>query len=300
MNTFYHQHRIFTHLQLLTFINPQARFEIETRHFDLLARQQLLHLTVEIGQIKRIKRLKVIIAGFIFRRIFPIQEIIVERDTDRMNQIRYQLYFQTFTESRFPRRRRTGDQHNTNPVLVTPGYLFRNLCHLLFLHRFGYHDQFRCMTVFDGTVQIAHIIQVQCPLQSQMLFISFKHLVLFNGRFQLQRIPSFRDLEQHAVKIRNDIEQLDITGGRRQTAVKEIHIAIQLVVRSVRHTRRFDQACLIVHAPFTEKNGCIHSPDRFMLKRQVGIDNFTHALLYLVDRLRIYLLSVMDHTVVTF
>lgn len=58
-----------------------------------------------------------------------------------------------------------------------------------------------------------------------MLFISLEHLILRDSRLQFQRITSLRYLKQHPVEIRNDIEQLDITGGRRQTAIKEIDIA---------------------------------------------------------------------------
>ena len=132
-----------------------------------------------------------------------------------------------------------------------------------------------------------------------MLLVSLEHLVLFDRRFQFQRIASFRYLEQHPVKIRNDIEQLDITSRRSQATIKEIDIAIQLVVRSIRHTGGFNQACLIIHPAFTKKDGSIHCPYRFMQERQIGIDNFTHTLLYLVDRFYVDLLSVMDHAVVT-
>ena len=300
MDTFNHQDRIFTHLQFLTFIDTFTRTEIKSRHFYFFPRQQILHLAVIIRQIEGIKRLEIIIARLVFRRIFPIEEIIIERNSHRMDQIRYQLDFQTLAESCLSGRRRSRDQNNTDTFFISLRNLFRNLSNLFFLHCFRNHYNFGSMPLLDSPVQIAHIIQIQCALQSQMLFISLEHLILRDSRLQFQRITSLRYLEQHPVEIRNDIEQLDITGGRRQAAIKEIDIAIQLIIRSARHPGSLDQTRLVIHSPFTEKDSRIHRPDCFMQERHIGIDNFTHTLLDLVDCFKIDLFAIMDYTVVSF
>ena len=51
------------------------------------------------------------------------------------------------------------------------------------------------MALFNRTVQIAYIIQIQCTLQGKVLLISLEHLILLDSRFQFQRIASFGYLE---------------------------------------------------------------------------------------------------------
>ena len=107
MDAFYYQNRILLHLQFLTLIDTLTGSKIESRQINFLPGQQILQLTVKIRKIKGIERLEIIIAGFIFRRIFPVQKIVVERYTYRVDQVCDQLDFQAFAESGFPGRRRT-------------------------------------------------------------------------------------------------------------------------------------------------------------------------------------------------
>ena len=71
----------------------------------------------------------------IFRCIFPIQEIIIQGNSYRMKQVSRQLYLQTLAKCSLSRRRRAGDQDDTDTLFISIGDLFGDLGNLFFLHR---------------------------------------------------------------------------------------------------------------------------------------------------------------------
>ena len=74
---------------------------------------------------------EIVIALTIFWRFLTIQEIIVERDANRMDSINSQLNTQTLAGSCFSRRRRTSNQHQLYTLSLSN--LVSNLGNLLLL-----------------------------------------------------------------------------------------------------------------------------------------------------------------------
>ena len=93
---------------------------------------------------------------------------------------------------------------------------------------------------------------------------------------------------------------LYIAGGRSQAAIEIVDIAVQFVIRRIRHTGAFDQTGLVIHAPFTEQDCCIDRADRFQMERKVCVDDFTHPLLDFANRFFVYVFAVVDNAIIAF
>ena len=217
-----------------------------------------------------------------------------------MDQVCNQLNLQPFAESRFPRRRRSGNQHDADTVIVAGGNLLCDLGYLLFLHGFGDHDDLGCHAFLYRPVQVADVVQSDRALQGQMLLVNLKHFILADDRFQFRRIRPLRHTQQHAVEIGNQVKILDVAGGRSQAAIEIIDVAIQFVIRRIRHTGAFDQTGFVVHAPFTEQDCGIDRANRFQMERKVCVDDFTHPFLDLADRLLVYVFTVVNNAIIAF
>ncbi len=209
--------------------------EIESRQLNLLSAEQPLQVSIEIGKVERIERFEVIFALFVFGGIFPVEEVVIQRDADRTQQVGRELHLQTFTEGGLSGRGRSGNQHHAHALLITCGNLFRNLCDLFLLHRLRDQDQLLRMPTSHRTIEVAHIVQANGALQGEVLFVSAKHLILRNDRFQLSRIISARHTQQQAILVRDYVEQLNAPSGGSQTTIEEVDVAIQLIIGGIDH-----------------------------------------------------------------
>ena len=154
MNTLYHQY--FVTLQLQFFSTPLAAtlLEVITRQFHLFAPEQSRQLLVKQRQVQSMQMLKIIVALIIFRRLLAVEEIIIQRDTHRMDTIHSQLHTKTLTGGGFTRRRRTGYQHQFHTFALS--YLIGYISNLLFLQCLAYLYKLRRMTIDNRFVQITN------------------------------------------------------------------------------------------------------------------------------------------------
>ena len=154
MNTLYHQY--FVTLQLQFFSTPLALafLKVIARQLYLLASEQCRKLLVKQRQIQGMQVLKIVIALIIFWRLLAVEEIIIQRDTHRMDTIHSQLHTKTLTGGGFTRRRRTGYQHQFNTLALS--YLIGYISNLLFLQCLAYLYKLRRMTIDNRFVQITN------------------------------------------------------------------------------------------------------------------------------------------------
>ena len=83
----------------------------------------------------------------------------------------------------------------------------------LFLQGFGYVDKFSGISGIAGFVEIADRADAKNLVPASVFLEYFQHLFLLYHFFQLFRIGAVRHLEQKAVVIFHEVEQVDVSGA---------------------------------------------------------------------------------------
>ena len=101
VDTFQNQYHIIIYLQIVSFELTLTGGEIKTGQFDLLSTKQSLQLLIKKLQVQGIEGFIVIVAALIFRGIFSIYEIVIQRNRIRSQAIGHKLDAESFAECRF-------------------------------------------------------------------------------------------------------------------------------------------------------------------------------------------------------
>ena len=186
MDTFHHQHLVAFEPQFLTAHLTLAFLEIIARQLHLISTEQRLQLFVQQGEVQGVQVFKIIVTILVLRCLFTIQEIVVERDADRIDAIDGQLHRQSFTSGRLTAGRRSGNEHQLHTLAV--GYLICNLTDFLLLQGFTDLDEFIGMSADNGFVQVTHGTQSEYVLPVVVLLENVEHLVLAHEVFQTRGV----------------------------------------------------------------------------------------------------------------
>ena len=86
------QYRSFVEFHAVATVLPHAEFEVIIRQLDLFAADDSIEVGIKLLEIQRVERLIVIIARLVEGSHFAVDEIIVERDHPRLEQVGHQLH----------------------------------------------------------------------------------------------------------------------------------------------------------------------------------------------------------------
>ncbi len=123
---------------------------------------------------------------------------------------------------------------------------------LLGLIGFGHLNDFRHPVILLGFIEVAYIIEFAYLQEREMFTIHIEQFILLNKRFEFDRILPLGNPQEEPSVIRADIEQADVSGGRRQATIEIIDVLPEFEIAGINQIGCFQQQRLILHPPLAE------------------------------------------------
>ena len=137
-----------------------AEVEAELGQLDFLAGNQLLEVGLEPGGVEGFERFKLVSSLFVFGRLLPVEEVIIQLEREGRNALGQELDREALGKSGFARRRRPGNQHDAG-LLGALHHQAGNFGDAMLVESLGDENQFADPLGLDGAVQRAHAVDPQ-------------------------------------------------------------------------------------------------------------------------------------------
>ena len=181
------------------------------------------------------ERFEIVVACGVARRLVAVYEIIVERDHLGLEQIRGQIYAQTFRCCGLAARRRPGNQHDPRSSEAVSSRDFIGYRRdFLVVHRFGHVDQVGGFPFFHHAVELAyvghtyHLIEVAVFHEGAVHFF----LVDFGGR--AVGMVAVERHQEESLLVGDEIEHREASGGGGQCTVVAVDHSVETIVGGVK------------------------------------------------------------------
>ena len=192
------QHGMCIDTQLVAGEHTLTGGEVELGELYLLALEQGIELGIEEGEVKGVERLKVVLAMFIERCEFAVDEVVVEREGHRMEAICHELYGEALAEGGLARG---GGSRYEDDACLAAIYVVGNACYALLLQCFGHIDKVGGMAGTAGCVEVAHGAHAHNLLPMVVLAEDAEHLVLTYNILQDVGVLAAGHTQQEAVVV---------------------------------------------------------------------------------------------------
>ena len=167
--------------------------------------------------------------------------------------------------------------------MVTAGDFIGNLDEMLVVQRFNDVDQQRGIAGLDGAVEFAHVTQTDDFVEVDVVG---KRLEQFGLRFPIHYLVLLRAVrtqQEHSPLVGYQVKHLEHACRSHQRPVETVDDIAQFVVNRVQLVDAFQQPHLVLQALFAEHLDDVSRQALAAHKRDIGSDDFFHALLELCD-----------------
>ena len=144
MDAFHYEHLVVVECKFLATLHAFASREVIARQLYLFTLEQRIQLLVEEREVQGVQMFEVVVTFLVERCLLTVEEVVVEGDADGLDAIGDELDAESFAGGGLTRRRRTGNQYQTDTLAL--GYLIGNLGNLLLL---------KCLT---GSLKMLNIL----------------------------------------------------------------------------------------------------------------------------------------------
>ena len=176
MDTLYHQYLITLHLQTLPTAYTLTSREVIAGQFHLLASEQGIHLFIKQRNVQGMEMLEIIVSLFVTRGLVTVQEVIVERDADRLDAVDGQLHAEAFAGRGLATAAGACYEHHLNTLPTC--YLIGYLGNLLLLQGLANLNKTVGIAFGDGIIQVANRSHTKNRLPAMVLLEDLEHLIL--------------------------------------------------------------------------------------------------------------------------
>ena len=285
MDTLYHEDLVVVQTKAASAHLALTQLEVVTWKLYLLAVEQGVHLLVEQVEVQCVEVLEVIVAIGLARRVFAIDEIVVERDGNGLDAVRGQLYGQALTGCRLTAAGRSGDEHHADAL--SESNVLGNFGNFLLLQGLADLNELRGVALLYALVQVANGSQANDVLPLMVLLEDGEHLVLMGHLAQLVGMLGGRQTQQKTVEILLQSEEVELRRVDKHRAIVIVQVAVNIIIGGIETAGALQQLHLREGMQVCEHLDGILRQHLMTMDGQCGIDDGLHLstnLAYILER----------------
>ncbi len=219
MDAFNDERLVGFELYLAAAVLAHSGYEVVGGDFDAFAFQHSHQVFVEEFEVDGLNGLEVVIALFVSRDMFAIDEVVVEGYGHGPDAVDPQLDVEPLGESGLAGRGRSGDEDD--PYLVGAlADVVGDLGELFLVKGFGDADDLGGLPPGDEFVEVGDVWAAEDFPPLFGLLEDLEEFGLFGIRRQNVRVVLFREAKDEAGRVEFEFEYLEVPGARRHRAVE--------------------------------------------------------------------------------